>query len=151
MADLQSEITLKERLVEQLEQSQKRLHALKAQYEEKLAQLQQRIYETESERDRALAAFGMRKIWTNYLSKIVRNGKFLGSQVKTQVDQVKAEKIRSDYEDKLRTMRSELQRLQCAKKEHQRLVREQQENHKQMTRLQNELHEMKSTKVRNFV
>ena len=52
IADLSSEITIKQKLVEELEHSQHRLTALKYQYEEKLSLLQNKIKETEVERDK---------------------------------------------------------------------------------------------------
>lgn len=54
LADLTCEIEIKQRLIEELEQSQRRLQTLKLQYEEKLQQLQNRIRDTQLERDRVL-------------------------------------------------------------------------------------------------
>lgn len=59
LADLQCEISIKERLVEELENSQKRIQLLKVHYEEKLKLLQNRIHDTEMERDRVLNTLGM--------------------------------------------------------------------------------------------
>ncbi len=58
LADLTCDITIKERLIEELEKSQKRLHSLKNQYEDKLISLQSKIKETEIERDKVLSNFG---------------------------------------------------------------------------------------------
>ena len=52
IADLSTEITIKQKLIDELEHSQHRLTALKQQYEEKLSLLQNKIKETEDERDR---------------------------------------------------------------------------------------------------
>lgn len=52
------DISIKEKLVEELEASQKRLHAMKQQYEDKLISLQSKIKETEMERDKVLATMG---------------------------------------------------------------------------------------------
>ena len=54
LADLTCEITIKEKLVEELELNHKRLHTMRAQYENKLIVLQQRIHTTEQERDKVL-------------------------------------------------------------------------------------------------
>ena len=54
LADLTCEITIKEKLVEELEQNQKRMHSMRSQYENKLLSLQQRIHTTEQERDKVL-------------------------------------------------------------------------------------------------
>jgi septal ring factor EnvC (AmiA/AmiB activator) len=55
LATLQEEISIKEQLVIQLEQSEARLAQVRREYERKLAELSQRISSTESERDRILA------------------------------------------------------------------------------------------------
>ena len=44
--------------MEELELSQKRLHAMRVQYEEKLLTLQARIKDTEHERDKMLSSIG---------------------------------------------------------------------------------------------
>lgn len=59
LADLQCEISIKQKLIDELEMSQKRLHAMKSQYEQKLMSLQVRIRETETERDTVLQNLGM--------------------------------------------------------------------------------------------
>ncbi len=55
LADLTCEISIKEKLIEELELSQKRLNAMKMQYEDKLLSLQARIKATETERDQVLS------------------------------------------------------------------------------------------------
>ena len=54
LADLTSEIEIKQKLIDELENSQKRLLQLKLQYEEKLILLQNKIRDTQLERDRVL-------------------------------------------------------------------------------------------------
>lgn len=51
LADLSTEISIKEKLIDELETSQKKLQSLKTQYEEKLSLLHNKIKETETERD----------------------------------------------------------------------------------------------------
>ena len=58
LADLTCEISIKQKLIEELELSQKRLHTMKVSYEEKLTSLQTRIKQTEVERDRVLHSLG---------------------------------------------------------------------------------------------
>lgn len=58
LADLTCEISIKQKLIEELELSQKRLHTLRIHYEEKLLSLESKIRETELERDRVLANLG---------------------------------------------------------------------------------------------
>ena len=59
LAELACEINIKQRLIEELEHSQRRLQAMKVHYEEKLGSLLTRIKETESERDKVLENLGM--------------------------------------------------------------------------------------------
>jgi len=58
LAELTCEISIKQRLIEELEQTQRRIHAMKAQYEEKVSTLMTKIRETESERDKVLSNLG---------------------------------------------------------------------------------------------
>lgn len=55
LAELTSEISVKQQLIEELELSQRRLDIMKHHYEEKLVQLQERIRATQEERDKVLA------------------------------------------------------------------------------------------------
>ena len=55
LAELTSEISVKQQLIEELELSQRRLNIMKLHYEEKLVQLQERIRATQEERDKVLA------------------------------------------------------------------------------------------------
>ena len=58
LADLMGEISIKQKLIDELEMTQKRIHSMRAQYEEKLGTLAQKIKETESERDKVLSNLG---------------------------------------------------------------------------------------------
>ena len=58
LADLTCEISIKQKLIEELELSQRKLSALRSQYEGKLLALQTRINETEVERDKVLSNLG---------------------------------------------------------------------------------------------
>lgn len=51
LAELSTEISIKEKLIDELETSQKKIQSLKTQYEEKLSLLHNKIKETETERD----------------------------------------------------------------------------------------------------
>ena len=53
-----SRITIQQRLIEELELSNKRANTLKRQYEEKLSSLSKKIHDTEEERDKVLASLG---------------------------------------------------------------------------------------------
>ena len=58
LADVVGEISIKQKLIDELEASQKRLRAMRAHYEEKLCTLANKIRETEVERDKVLANLG---------------------------------------------------------------------------------------------
>ncbi|XP_016047445.1 kinesin-like protein KIF21A isoform X4 [Erinaceus europaeus] len=126
LANITCEIAIKQKLIDELENSQKRLQTLKRQYEEKLLVLQHKIRHTQLERDQVLQSLG---------------------SVETNSEE-KAKKVRSEYEKKLQAMNKELQRLQAAQKEHARLLRSQSQHERQLHKLQQDVAEMKKTKVR---
>ncbi|XP_032076853.1 kinesin-like protein KIF21A isoform X5 [Thamnophis elegans] len=126
LANITCEIAIKQKLIDELENSQRRLQTLKRQYEEKLMMLQHKIRDTQLERDQVLQNMG---------------------SVETCSEE-KAKKIKSEYEKKLQSMNKELQRLQAAQKEHARLLKNQSQYEKQLKKLQQDVTEMKKTKVR---
>ncbi|KAM4747532.1 kinesin-like protein KIF21A isoform 3-T3 [Rhinophrynus dorsalis] len=126
LANITCEIAIKQKLIDELENSQRRLHTLKQQYEEKLMTLQHKIRDTQLERDRVLQNMGSMETCT----------------------EEKTKKIKTEYEKKLQTMNKELHKLQAAQKEHARLLKNQSQYEKQMKKLQQEVTEMKKTKVR---
>uniref|UniRef100_A0A8C2CZH6 Kinesin family member 21A n=1 Tax=Cyprinus carpio TaxID=7962 RepID=A0A8C2CZH6_CYPCA len=125
LANITCEIAIKQRLIDELENSQRRLHTLKQQYEQKLMMLQSKIRDTQLERDRVLQNMGSVESCT----------------------EEKAKKIKSEYEKKLNSMNKEMQKLQSARKEHARLLKNQSQYEKQLKKLQQEVTEMKKTKV----
>ncbi|XP_067420521.1 kinesin-like protein KIF21A isoform X3 [Emydura macquarii macquarii] len=126
LANITCEIAIKQKLIDELENSQRRLQTLKKQYEEKLMMLQHKIRDTQLERDQVLQNLGSVE----------------------SCSEEKAKKIKSEYEKKLQTMNKELQRLQTAQKEHARLLKNQSQYEKQLRKLQQDVTEMKKTKVR---
>lgn len=58
LANITCEIAIKQKLIDELENSQRRLHTLKQQYEQKLMMLQSKIRNTQLERDRVLHNMG---------------------------------------------------------------------------------------------
>lgn len=58
LANITCEIAIKQKLIDELENSQKRLQTLKKQYEEKLMMLQHKIRDTQLERDQVLQNLG---------------------------------------------------------------------------------------------
>ncbi|XP_034005069.1 kinesin-like protein KIF21A isoform X1 [Trematomus bernacchii] len=126
LANITCEIAIKQKLIDELENSQRRLHTLKQQYEQKLMMLQCKIRDTQLERD-----------------KVLQNM----NTVESGTDE-KSRKIKTEYEKKLSVMNKELQKLQSAQKEHARLLKNQSQYEKQMKKLQMDVAEMKKTKVR---
>lgn len=129
LAELTSEISVKQQLIEELELSQRRLDIMKHHYEEKLVQLQERIRSTTEERDKVLAGFQQHHGPVNPNSE---------NQVR---------RIREDYEKKLTDMTSRLKKLQAAQQEHAKLVRSQGESERQLKSLRSDLMDMKRNKV----
>ncbi|KAM8740803.1 kinesin-like protein KIF21A isoform 2-T2 [Acanthopagrus schlegelii] len=125
LANITCEIAIKQKLIDELENSQRRLHTLRQQYEQKLMMLQNKIKDTQLERDRVLHNMG---------------------SVETGTEE-KAKKIKVEYERKLSSMNKELQKLQSAQKEHARLLKNQSQYEKQLKKLQLDVTEMKKTKV----
>ncbi|XP_039197235.1 kinesin-like protein KIF21A isoform X8 [Crotalus tigris] len=126
LANITCEIAIKQKLIDELENSQRRLQTLKRQYEEKLMMLQHKIRDTQLERDQVLQNLGSVE----------------------SCSEEKAKKIKSEYEKKLQSMNKEVQRLQAAQKEHARLLKNQSQYEKQLKKLQQDVAEMKKTKVR---
>ena len=118
LVELTSEISMKQKLIEELENSQKRLQSMKHQYENKLLSLESKIATTEDERDRVLKNM---------------------SSNKSVVGQDKVDKIRKDYKEKLERLQSEVKKLQTAKKEHAKLLRSQSQYERQVDKLKNEV------------
>lgn len=58
LANITCEIAIKQKLIDELENSQRRLHTLKQQYEQKLMMLQSKIRDTQLERDKVLHNMG---------------------------------------------------------------------------------------------
>ncbi|XP_025995479.1 kinesin-like protein KIF21A isoform X2 [Solenopsis invicta] len=123
---LTSDIDVKQRLIQELELSQRRLQTMKQHYEDKLSQLQARIRDTQEERDKVLLS--------------------LQQQPVPPTEKVK--KLRDEYEKKLANMQKEMRLLQSAKKEHARLLKNQSQNENRLRGLRNELSEMKRAKVK---
>lgn len=123
---LTSDIDVKQRLIQELELSQRRLQTMKQHYEDKLAQLQARIRDTQEERDKVLMS--------------------LQQQPAPPTEKVK--KLRDEYEKKLSNMQKEMRLLQSAKKEHARLLKNQSQSENRLRGLRNELSEMKRAKVK---
>lgn len=64
LANITCEIAIKQKLIDELENSQRRLHTLKQQYEQKLMMLQCKIRDTQLERDRVLQNMSKTRVAT---------------------------------------------------------------------------------------
>lgn len=153
LANITCEIAIKQKLIDELENSQRRLHTLKQQYEQKLMMLQNKIRDTQLERDKVLHNIGRRhinssQIGTSVVFFLQCSTSYSGS-VESGMEE-KAKKIRVEYERKLSSMNKELQKLQSAQREHARLLKNQSQYEKQLKKLQMDVTEMKKTKVKEI-
>lgn len=122
---LTNDIDMKQKLIDELELSQRRMHTMRQHYEDKLMQLQLRIQSTQEERDKMLHKY---------------------SSHSEPSDKVK--KVKEDYTRKISDMQRELKKLQAAHKEHARLIRNHSTHEQQLKSYKDELLEMKRAKVR---
>ncbi|SPP81664.1 kinesin-like protein KIF21A isoform X2 [Drosophila guanche] len=127
--DINSDIEIKSKLIEQLELSQERMELMRRHYEEKLTVLNCKILNTQKERDEFL---------TNMVSSTS-----VSSQSKDSL-----KKMKTDYERKITNMQSELKRLQHAQTEHIRQHRELKSQGARINTLRIELEQLKFTKVK---
>ncbi|KAM8715426.1 hypothetical protein ACLKA7_002474 [Drosophila subpalustris] len=130
--EINSDIEIKTKLIEQLELSQERIQLMRQHYEEKLTALTSKIFNTQKERDEVLA-------------NMAGSGCGAGS-TNNPKDNLKA--VKMEYERKLNDMNREMKRLQQTQREH---IRQQKELKTQEVKLQNlrmELNELKCSKVR---
>merc|ERR1719410_1249436 len=125
IVELTSEISLKQKLIEELEMSQKRMASMKQQYEKKLMELNNRILHTQEERDKVLKNMGGKAALPENVNK-----------------------IKKEYQEKLDKLQGEVKKLQAAKKEHAKLLKSQGQYEKQLTKLKTDVVDMKRTKVK---
>ncbi|XP_055899663.1 kinesin-like protein KIF21A isoform X3 [Biomphalaria glabrata] len=126
LAKLTCDITIKKKLIDELEQTQKKMNSLKVHYESKVQQLTLKIKETEMERDKVLAN----------IDKV------------SQPSAETSKKVKLEYEKKLNQLQEELRKMQAEQKKHARVQKNSSHYEQQMKTLQHELSEMKKTKVK---
>ncbi|XP_078333435.1 kinesin-like protein KIF21A isoform X4 [Crassostrea virginica] len=126
LAELTCSISIKQKLVEELEQAQKQVLAVRHQYEEKVRQLQMRIRATEEERDQVLSSI---------------------NNVASESNE-KVKKVKDEFEKKLITLQRDLKKAEQAKRDYSRMQKQSSYHEKQLKTLQHELQEMKRTKVK---
>lgn len=128
VALLQDEITTKERLILELEQSERRMAQIRRDYERKLQELSERIAATESERDKIILE--MSKKSNNALSE------------------EKIKEIKQDYEKRLGALRTDFNKMKSMQSEHERARQHQAAQQAELQRTRRELDEMKKSKVK---
>lgn len=138
---------------------------LKLQYEEKLILLQNKIRDTQLERDRVLQNLSEFALQENVNSQLCLGGSnsrrgrnkkeiiFLipscGSSVSMEnYTEEKANRVKQEYEKRLKEMNRDLLKLQAAQKEHTRLLKNQGRYERELKKLQLEVNDMKKAKVR---
>ncbi|VDL70027.1 unnamed protein product [Nippostrongylus brasiliensis] len=126
LADLQTEINIKERLIAELEKSDRHLAEVRLTYEKKLTELSAQIKKMEAERDRVVMEAEARKT--------------------DKGSQEQAKRIREEYERKLADMRNEFRKLQMVEREHKRMQARQERERQELMRYQAELKELKRVK-----
>ncbi|XP_035916365.1 kinesin-like protein KIF21B isoform X3 [Anopheles stephensi] len=136
MFDVNSDIELKVRLIEQLEESQQRLQIMRQQYEKQFNLMKEKISNTERERDEVLATIG--------------NGGMgaMNSKGQSSSNESAIKRVKDDYERKLNEMRRQLNHFQATNKEHLRLQRNMQVQDAKIKTLRGELAELKQVKTR---
>ncbi|XP_052868301.1 kinesin-like protein KIF21A [Anopheles cruzii] len=137
MLEVNSDIALKSKLIEQLELSQQRMQTMRQQYEEKLNVLNAKITNTQRERDQVLA-----NLSTGGAGVPSTKG------VNSAATDSAAKRVKEDYERKLSEMQRELKKLQSAQREHLRKQREMQAQEARLKTLRSELEELKQIKYR---
>lgn len=131
LIDINEDIELKSKLIEQLEMTKNRMEKMRQIYEEKLNVLNSKIINTQRERDQVLA---------NMSASMSGNSNSSANNDRTK-------KVRDEYERKINDMQKELKKLQMAQREHARQHREIQAQESQLRTLKAELSELKSVKV----
>lgn len=129
LIDINEDIELKSKLIEQLEMTKNRMEKMRQIYEEKLNVLNSKIINTQRERDQVLANLA------------------LGANCNSPTSTDKTKKVREEYERKISDMQKELRKLQAAQREHHRQQREIHSQETQLRTLKTELKELKSAKV----
>uniref|UniRef100_A0A1I8C129 Kinesin motor domain-containing protein n=1 Tax=Meloidogyne hapla TaxID=6305 RepID=A0A1I8C129_MELHA len=127
LAKLHEDISIKERLVVELEMSQRRLDQLRRDFEQKMEELCKRIQSTEAERDNVLEQMTAKK------------------QTKQQKEEIS--KVKEQYEKRLSDMRLEHKRIELAERENKKMQAQQNRHQMEVVRMKNDLESMKRQKV----
>jgi kinesin family protein 4/21/27 len=128
VANLQDEISTKERLILELEQSERRMAQVRRDYERKLHELSERIAATESERDKILLEMSKKS-----------NSKLTDEKIR---------EIKQDYEKRLGALRTDFNKMKSIQSEHERARQRQAAQQQELMRTRRELDDMKRSKVK---
>ncbi|KAI6218826.1 Kinesin motor domain-containing protein [Aphelenchoides fujianensis] len=123
MANLQDEISTKERLIHELEQSERRVVQLRRDYERKVHELSERIAATEAERDKILL-------------DLSKKGANRGAEEKVR-------EVKQEYEKKLNSMRGDLNKFKVMQNEQERARQRLAQQQQELERTRRELQDMK--------
>uniref|UniRef100_A0A914LM08 Kinesin-like protein n=1 Tax=Meloidogyne incognita TaxID=6306 RepID=A0A914LM08_MELIC len=121
------DIGIKERLVVELEMSQRRLEEQRRDYEQKMEELCKKIQSTEAERDKVLEQMTAKK---------------QTKQLKEEID-----KVKSEYESRLSDMRLEHKRFELAERENKKMQAIENKRQMEHVRMKNDLENIKRQKV----
>uniref|UniRef100_A0A8B9TJB8 Kinesin family member 21A n=1 Tax=Anas platyrhynchos TaxID=8839 RepID=A0A8B9TJB8_ANAPL len=121
LANITCEIAIKQKLIDELENSQRRLQTLKKQYEEKLMMLQHKIRDTQLERDQA------KKIKSEYEKKLQAMNKELQRLQTAQKEHARLLKNQSQYEKQLKKLQQEVTEMKKTKVRLMKQMKEEQE------------------------
>lgn len=110
-------------LIQEIEEKDKRMHEIKAQYERKLAYLSKHINTIEMERDEKIDD--------------------LSSKPNTKQTEAKIRQVKDEYEKKLGLLRSEFKKYQEIEKAHNRMLMQRDKQREDMKHLQQEILNMK--------
>lgn len=125
LLEITDEITIKERLIIELEKNQCKLMNMRKHYEEKLSQLTEKIRDIEKERDDVLTKL-------NHSTNPTEESK----------------KRSKEYQAQITSLHVEMKKMSDAKREHDRNMKNNLKFEQQARQLRNEVETMKKTKVR---
>ncbi|KAI6200754.1 Kinesin motor domain-containing protein [Aphelenchoides besseyi] len=128
VANLQDDINTKERLIHELEQSERRLAQIRRDYERKINELSERISATEAERDKML------------LDLAKKSGAKLSDD--------KMREVKQDYEKRLASLRGDLNKMKSMQSENERARKRQVQQQQELERVRRELQDAKQSKVK---
>jgi len=125
LEQITAEVSIKESLINELENLQKRLTSMQNQYEKKMKLLLQQIKITEQERDRVLENLGN----------------------KNDSDKNKIDKVHEKYNKKIQQMKKQMKTIKDAEKAHQKRLQQQSKSLSQVNTLKLELDRLKTLKI----